>query len=214
MKKIIIWVIILTSLNIHSQRRKKKMDTLQYSKMISKAYSANFKNGMDISVYKCYNGNTFKAGDTLTLGIPSGINEVSQYGNRDTRFEYVFYGKPAGIFLKGIRYVQGRYRDYKLVIREIKFYRGSMGMENYVLMYTQPLEDKDFTTLDNYISVTKIDTALERQEIFPVRIDRPMTRDEAIAILKKYKEELDLGIITQKEYDQMKQELLPIIKSE
>ena len=39
-----------------------------------------------------------------------------------------------------------------------------------------------------------------------------MTKEEAISKLKESKELLDLEIITQEEYDKMKQELPPIIK--
>jgi predicted Zn-dependent peptidase len=38
------------------------------------------------------------------------------------------------------------------------------------------------------------------------------TSDEALAELKKAKDKLDLGIITQEEYDKIKSDLLPFIK--
>ncbi len=39
-----------------------------------------------------------------------------------------------------------------------------------------------------------------------------MTSDEALAELKKTKDKLDLGLITQEEYDKKKAELTPFIK--
>jgi hypothetical protein len=39
-----------------------------------------------------------------------------------------------------------------------------------------------------------------------------MTSDEALSELKKAKDKLDLGIITQEEYDLKKAELTPFIK--
>ena len=40
-----------------------------------------------------------------------------------------------------------------------------------------------------------------------------MTREEAVELLKKKKEELDLEIITKEEFDKFKEQLTPIIKS-
>jgi hypothetical protein len=42
--------------------------------------------------------------------------------------------------------------------------------------------------------------------------DNAMSSDEALAELKKAKDKLDRGIITQQEYDKMKEELMPFIK--
>ncbi len=42
--------------------------------------------------------------------------------------------------------------------------------------------------------------------------DNAMSSDEALAELKKAKDKLDLGIITQQEYDKLKEELMPFIK--
>jgi hypothetical protein len=39
-----------------------------------------------------------------------------------------------------------------------------------------------------------------------------MTSDEALAALKKAKDKLDLGLISQEEYDKIKAELTPYIK--
>jgi hypothetical protein len=39
-----------------------------------------------------------------------------------------------------------------------------------------------------------------------------MTSDEALAALKKAKDKLDLGLITQEEYEKIKSELTPFIK--
>lgn len=39
-----------------------------------------------------------------------------------------------------------------------------------------------------------------------------MTRKEAVAKLKKFKDLLDLEIISQEEYDALKEQLTPIIK--
>jgi len=42
-------------------------------------------------------------------------------------------------------------------------------------------------------------------------LNAPLTREEAIAKLKESKDLLDLGLLTQPEYEKLKQELTPII---
>lgn len=53
------------------------------------------------------------------------------------------------------------------------------------------------------------DTALELGEIKKPRIKQ--TEEQAIVKLKEMKELLDLGVITQADFDQLKSELIPII---
>jgi len=53
------------------------------------------------------------------------------------------------------------------------------------------------------------DTALEVGEI--KNPNKKLTKEEAIAKLKEAKELLELGIITQEDYDKLKSEMTPII---
>lgn len=211
MKKLLLIALITMTMQSFSQKKLSAIDTLTYSEMINKSNNKLFKTGMDIGVYYAIDKNSYKVGDTLMLGNPSGINTTSTFGGQDTRFEYLFYGKPAGTLLKGIRYVEGTYRNYKVTIEQIQFNKGSMGLENYVFFYVKPLPNTDFTIIDEFITITMVDTAIDRSEIYPLYIDRPMTRDDAIAFLKTKKEELDLQIITQEQYDEIKKKLMPII---
>lgn len=211
MRTFLLIALFVTS-SVFSQKLK-EIDTLHYHTMIEKSNNGDFRNGMDIHHYVAIDQNSYKVGDTLILGQPSGLNTTESFGNVDSRFEYVMYGKPGGMILKGVRYVEGNYRDYKVKIEKIQFNKGTMGLENYVFFYVKPLPNTDFTIIDEYITITMVDKAIERGEIIPLNQDRPVTREEAISYLKKKKEELDLEIITQAEYDEIKEELMPIIKS-
>lgn len=213
MKKflLITFLTLITTELTYSQRLS-EIDTLNYETMIDKKSGKNFKTGMDIKIYIANDKNSYSVGDTLVLGTPSGINTTKTFDGYDTRYEYIFYGKPAAVLLKGMRYVEGTYKDYKVTIDKIQFNKGSMGLENYVFFYVKPLPNTDFTLIDNLITITMVDTAINKGEIITLNSDRPMTRDEAINILKKKKEELDLEIITKEEYDKIKEKLTPIIK--
>jgi hypothetical protein len=185
-------------------------DTLTYSKMIDKEEGKKFKTGMDIKVYIASDKNAYKIGDTLVLGNPTG--ETRSGFSTKSSFKYLFYGKPMGVLLKGIRYVETQYQDYKVTIEKIQFNKGSLGLENYVFFYVKPLPNNNFTVLDNYITITMVDNAIIKGEIKPLTNNRPLTRDEAVGLLKKKKEELDLGIITKEEFELLRDKLIPIIK--
>jgi hypothetical protein len=54
----------------------------------------------------------------------------------------------------------------------------------------------------------KFESAIENGEIK----SKKMSSDDALTELKRYKDKLDLGLITQKEYDEKKTELSKLIK--
>lgn len=202
-------ILCVNSLLVYSQKIS-NIDTLEYEKMVNKG-NKSFKTGMDIGTYIAIDKNSYKVGDTLILGNPNGESKFRL--SRKANYEYIFYGKPAGVLLKGIRYVEEDYKGYKVVIEKIQFNKGTFGLENYVFFYVKPLPNTKFTLIDRYVTITMVDNAITRGEIIPSKVSRPLTREEAIIYLKKKKEELDLGIISQEEFDKIKEQFIPIIKS-
>lgn len=201
-------LIVFTSANA---QKLSEIDTLTYAKMVDKQEAKSFKMGMDIKHYLASDKNVYKVGDTLVLGNPTG--ESKSAFSKKRNFEYLFYGKPAGVLLKGMRYVEEEYKDYKVTVEKIQFNKGSLGLENYVFFYVKPLSSTNFKLLDQYITVTMVDNAITKGEIIPLRSTRPLTREEAIELLKKKKEELDLDIITKEEFEAFKEKITPIIKT-
>ncbi|HFK5581693.1 TPA: hypothetical protein ACG0AV_001615 [Elizabethkingia anophelis] len=203
--------LIFTTLSSTFAQKQSESDTLTYARMTDKNESKKFKNGMDIKFYIASDKNIYKTGDTLVLGNPTG--EIRNGFSTKSSFKYLFYGKPMGILLKGLRYVEPHYKDYKVTIEKIQFNKGSMGIENYVFFYVKPLPNLNFTILDSYITITMVDNAIMKGEIKPLNNNRPLTRDEAVELLKKKKQELDLDIITIEEFRNLKDKLTPIIKA-
>lgn len=212
MKRIVILGLLFAFAKQGFSQKASVIDTLKYDAMINKQDAKKFKNGMDINIYVASDQNSYSVGDTLILGEPTG--EGKSAFSKKRNFEYMFYGKPAGAIFTGVRNVEEDYKGYKVTIEKIQLNKGALGMENYVFMYAKPLENKDFTVLfDKHITITMFDNALERREIKPTKINRPMTRDEAVAYLKKKKDELDLEIISKEDYEKIKEKLLPVIRS-
>ena len=209
MKKIL-FIFAFFVANFSIAQKLSEIDTLNYEQMSDKENSKNYKNGMDIKVYVASDKNSYKVGDTIILGNPTGEGQSAFSKKRN--FEYLFYGKPAGVLLKGVRKIEEQYKDYKLTIEKIQLNKG-LGLENYVFFYVKPLKNSDFTVLDTYITVTMVDNAITKGEIRPLKSTRPMTREEAVELLKKKKEELDLEIITKEEFDKIREQLTPIIKT-
>ncbi|SHJ25332.1 hypothetical protein SAMN04488096_1212 [Mesonia phycicola] len=136
------------------------------------------------SEYKIYLtkiGDTLKVGDTLTIGIPTS----------DLGFTYISQG--------GQR-VSNTLADKKVIVDKLKTY----GTEkNGYKVYAHFKGYGLIPVLIDY------DTALELGEI--KNPNRKLTKEEAISKLKEAKELLELGVITQADYDKLKSEMTPLI---
>ena len=64
--------------------------------------------------------------------------------------------------------------------------------------------------VNKYLSVMDSELAIESGEI--LLKNRKMTREEAIEKLKEAKELMEIEMMTKEEFDQLKEELTPIIK--
>ena len=132
-------------------------------------------------------GGIYKVGDRIKIGVPSS----------NKTFAFIWMGDgiltpleplPAAnsgteTEIKRIFIVGNKRSGYSISMRT----KGLIGLLNYSIQF------------ENAISTGEIKGT-------------GLTSDEALAELKKAKDKLDLGIITQEEYDLKKAELLPFIK--
>ena len=95
------------------------------------------------------------------------------------------------------------FRQNTFVVETIKGLR--RGGKVNVLFYLKDTQLKGLSTL--YLSAGLI--SIERGEL--INPNAPMNRTQAIAKLKESKDLLDLGMLTQEEYDELKKELTPTI---
>ena len=132
--------------------------------------------------YVSKDGITYKAGDIIKIGFPSSVNE----------FKFI---RAAG---------GGPYQTKELSGREveIKYFMAS-GFKNEGF---QPVAVCKGALLSYYN--IEIENAIQTGEIKSFG----MTSDEALSELKKAKDKLDLGIITQAKYDSLKIEYTKFIK--
>lgn len=137
--------------------------------------------------YVSKDGSTYKIGDKIQIGTPSGING-----------KFVTIQK---VDVIGTVYVVGAEAiNTSAEIKRIRV-RG-----NKRTGYKVSFQTKGMTGLDNYF--VYIEDAIQVGEIKSFG----MTSDEALNELKKAKDKLELGLITQDEFDKLKQELSKYIK--
>ena len=136
------------------------------------------------SQYKIYltkTGDTLEIGDTLIIGIPTS----------DLGFTYISQGGQK---------VSNTLADKKVVVDKLKTYGTK---KNGYKMYAQFKGYGLIPVLIDY------DTALELGEI--KNPNGKLTKNEAISKLKEAKELLELGLITQADYDKLKSKMTPLI---
>lgn len=137
----------------------------------------------NIDKYILESGESFSIGDTLTLGIAF----------RNENYEFIFQN--AGIaFYPLSNYVSGS----KVIVKRMK-----IDILKTVNVYTTPPKGAVYGLL-----IMNFDNAVKNGEIK----SKVMTSDEALSELKKWKDKLDLQLITEEEYNQKKTELIKFIK--
>ena len=132
-------------------------------------------------------GGVYKVGDRIKIGLPSS----------NKTFAFITEGD--GILLP-ITNLTAAYSGTETEIKKI-FVVG-----NKRVGYSVTFRTKGITGISNY--TIQFENALSTGEVKGFG----MTSDDALAELKKAKDKLDLGLITQEDYDKLKAELSKYIK--
>jgi hypothetical protein len=189
-----------------------EIPTLNFEQTNNIDFYLKIKNNTSIGEYIASDGNTFKVGDEITLGAPrksSGFEDG---------FEYIQLGKFGGamgaLMSAGnveTPMVPENFEGRRAKISEIRTYhKGNKKKPLYVVLELTEPNGNSFVALTKRISVNETELALKYGEIIPM--NAKMSRDAAIKKLKEAKELLELDMMSQEEYDNLKNELAPIIK--
>ena len=200
MRKYII-LIALIALSIQVQAQKKKT-TESYDMGIGfEETKKNYKAFFDVTKELIFeDGSKVTIGQEMTLG-PSSSKVSNQY-------ETIIMGKynATKAMLTGAPILATTaFERNNYVVEEIKIAR-SMGKVGATFF----LRDIDAKGALNVKYLTASDYSITRGEL--INPNRPMTRDEAIAKLKESKDLLELDMMSQEEYDELRKKLAPIIK--
>ncbi len=130
--------------------------------------------------YTAKNGEVFKVGENITLGVPFR-NENYDYIFQDAGIEYY----PIGTTASG----------WEVRIKKIKIWKGKI----YI---------KTTTPGGVYgLIINNFDEALEQGEVE----SQILSREDAIDQLKVAKDLVELEMMTEEEFDRLKEELTPVI---
>ncbi len=186
-------------------------DTLFVSKLNDAEWVKSILNSTKFKHIKFTDESILKIGDKMKIGKPSGTNITNEKStgfldstNQTTNnFSYLMLGRMGSAFLSGITYLPEIFKGREVEIEDIKFIKNGKKAKNagVVIIFNNPVMD---------ITVLNLDFALQYGEL--INPKATMTSDQALAELKKGKEKLELGLITQEDFDKLKVELIKYIK--
>lgn len=226
MKKLITLLFILFITNIFSQTI---IQELTFEQTQDPNFFENISNNTKVLKYKAADNSVFALGDTLVIGTPSGsITTTTAAGAGNTfgvakansrtksNFQTIIMGRPAGVasIMSAMAGEAPQNADASMqgeivVVAEMKVvHKGSKKKPLELIILLGEPNGRAFG-INKYMSVVDYEKSVLAGEIRSLH--RPMTRDEAIVKLKESKDLLDLGIISQEDYNNLKEKLTPII---
>ncbi len=207
MKKLMAVTLLFIAVTLNAQDN----DTLFMSKLMDKDWTQDFSAQTQFKFIKFEDGSFLGIGDKMKFGSPSGTNQsastqvglVSSSTSRTNTFSYVMVGRMGMAMMGGVTYLQEGWKGREVEIENIKLYKSKKEGKPHVasIIFNNP--GVDFTVLD-------LAFALQYGEVINPKAS--MTSDQALAELKKAKDKLDLGLLTQQQYDSIKNVLVKIIK--
>lgn len=207
MKKYFLLVMLISSFTGYSQEQ----DTLFMSKLMDKDWTADFSAQTQFKFIKFEDGSVLGIGDKMRYGVPSGTNQststntglFSSSTSRTNNFTYIMMGRMGAAMMGGITYLPENFKGRDAEIENIKLYKSKKEGKPHgaSIIFNNP--GMDITVLD-------LAFALQYGEIINPKAG--MTSEQALAELKKAKDKLDLGLITQQQFDSLKVVLSKIIK--
>jgi hypothetical protein len=207
MKKILTLILTICSTMAIGQ----STDTLFVSKLADMQWTKNYSNSSQFKFIKFTDGSVLGVGDKMKFGAPSGTNQsstqqtglFSSSATRTNNFTYIMLGRMGMAAMSGITYLPESFKGREAQIENIKMYRSKKSdvPSQASIIFQNP--GMDITVLD-------LKFALEYGEL--INPKAAMTSDQALAELKKAKDKLDLGLITQQHFDSLRTVLSKYIK--
>jgi hypothetical protein len=198
MKKLIVIVALLLGNVVYGQR------SLTSSEAKDLEITAGFRNGDEILEFTLEDGNVIKKGSEFIIGTPLNPTTFTY-----TRI-YVGYYNLLSELLSPSIVLNSSFKGTKVIVESLKVNRQKLKRKSE-LMILAYVYDPAMSSLfgEKRRTIVDLELALSTGEV--VNPNQKMTREQAIGKLKESKDLLDLGLLTQEEYDKIKSELTPII---
>lgn len=198
MKKIIVIVALLLG-NVGFGQR-----SLTSSEAKDLEITSGFRNGDEILEFTLEDGNVIKKGSEFIIGTPLNPTTFTY-----TRIYVGYYNLLSELLTPSI-VLNSSFKGTKVVVETLKVNRIKLKRKSELIILAY-VYDPTLSSLFSEKRRTIIDLELALSTGEVVNPNQKMTREEAIVKLKESKDLLDLGLLTQEEYDKIKAELTPII---
>ena len=214
MKRIILLICLVSGVNLAAQDNV-VLGRITVSQANDLEFSKEYANYTDFSELELEDGNIIKVGDTLRIGIPSSgdqrISSSSMGVRSQSTFTTLMFGSPVGgALLAGLTGDDGKL---------LASWAGSdMLVERVLVSHTKLTRN---STLNTGVVLKELNGARRVYAYAAPRslllaelilLKRKLTRQEAIAKLKESRDLVDLGLMSEEDYNELMAELAPIIK--
>jgi len=184
-------------------------ESLTYQQANNIDYAKNYKNGTEFRSYTTENGNVISVGDTLIIGSPStDKKQYNEYTGNLAVFSNIIIGKIGSAALTGLNYLSANCEGNKVIVEHIKVSHTKLKKKSPLLARAF-VKNPQVMNLASGRTILDLEKAIKQGEV--IDPNAPLTKEQAISKLKEYKDLLDLGMITQQDFEKMKVELSPII---
>lgn len=175
--------------------------TLSYEQTQDITVTSNYSNGDTLSSYIMKDGSEIKVGTKLKFGSPLNANR---------KFTRLYFGEYSlgKALLVTPEQLGDAYSGEEVVVTAIKVQHTKMNKNSpvQIMLFVQ---NPSVAALARNRTIFDLEMAIETKEV--VNPNAAMTKEQAIAKLKEAKDLVDLGMMTQAEFDQLKEKLTPII---
>ena len=210
MNKIIIALLTFAALSSSAQ----DLETLTYEQANNYDDFVKLKKGK-LQSYTGIDGTILKIGDTILLGEPTGDNGdyYSSFilGDQMSKSTGGFGGFVNDSSEDKSVNLPKKYKHQKATIVKMKYeHDGSKKKPIIVRIAIDPVHGS--FGMNKRATSHNVDETLEDKEL--IHKSTPIDREYAIELLKESKEEFDLGILNEEEFNKRKEHLLRIIRAE
>ena len=200
MKQYLLLAIIGFSISVQAQK-KSSVDEFDFEVATKNDYKS-YKNGFEVKTLKTGFG-TFNAGDEVLLGQPSDVN-------LDT-FSFIGLGKYSLMNAMAMAKMSRYSANTPVVVDKIRVYKPAMGQSASIVVDIISTDGSNLGGIYKRACILNFERAIALNEI--INPNAPLNREQAIAKLKEAKDLLELEMMSQEEYDKLKEELTPIIRA-
>jgi len=179
---------------------------LTHEQILNPEYLKSLEDGENIKAFITSVGDTVAVNNLIVFGKPSQDRPVynSLVNKEINYYTTIFQGKPELKTLIKFQYFPEGYEGKKAEIKEIVA-RKPRKKDPAIIMISLKLKEINLSKLN----ITGLSQSFNISELKV--IGAKLTKDEALKKLKEAKQNLDLELISQEEYDIIKDELAPYI---